>query len=138
MMRNRRIGRILIITALVLICGYAAFEARGLLEGPVITITEPTGGATVTDDIVMLKGMTEHISSITLNGRPVFISEEGAISEPLALLPGLNIATIIGKDRFGKERTVSLTLVYRPKAADSLPASIPGSTATSSARTTRP
>lgn len=111
---------------------YALFEARGLLRGPSIVIEYPLSGATITDDLVRITGRTERISSISMNDRPVFISEQGKIDETAALLEGVNRMTFKGADRFGKTTTVELVLLYRPGERPTL---APPADATSTATT---
>jgi hypothetical protein len=113
MMRSRAIRRTVLSAAVILVLGYALFEARGLLRGPVITIETPRSGETITGPLARAVGRAENVSSITMNSRAIFISEEGHIDEPLTLLPGYNEITFLGTDRFGKTVRVELMVLYR-------------------------
>ncbi len=114
MTRNTVLKRSLIVIALFFLVGYGAFEARRLVTGPVIAIDTPRNGATITEGDTYLEGNAENVSKITLNGRGIFITEEGRIHEPLVLLPGYNKTTLTAWDRFGKKTDVVLELVYKP------------------------
>lgn len=96
------------------VAGYAAFEARGIVAGPSLTIGQPEAGATIEEPVTRLVGATERISKITLNGRPIFISEEGLFDESLILTPGYNEILVEAWDRFDKKTSVMLPLVHRP------------------------
>ncbi|MBP9771829.1 MAG: hypothetical protein KBD16_02820 [Candidatus Pacebacteria bacterium] len=109
---SHTIRRILITVAVVLVLGYTAFEARGLVRGPIITIENPLPGTTSTEPLIHIIGKAENISAIMMNGRPIFISEEGRIDEPVALLSGYNEVYFVGTDRFGKQNTLILPLTY--------------------------
>ena len=98
-----------IVFALILV--YGVFQARQLLEGPIITITSPTNGSTVSDTKTILTGKAENVSYITLNGRQIYANEEGLISEPLLLPVGYNIIQVSGADKFGREVTHTINLV---------------------------
>ncbi len=115
MMRNRGIRRIAVIIATVLIFGYAAFEARGMLRGPIIVIEDPLSGATITEGLIRITGYAKNVQAITMNDRTIFLSEEGRIEEPVALLEGYNEVVFEGTDRFGKMTVVELVLVYKPE-----------------------
>ncbi|HXK39976.1 MAG TPA: hypothetical protein VJ837_04040 [Candidatus Paceibacterota bacterium] len=121
MMRSRAIRRTVLSAAVILVLGYALFEARGLLRGPVITIETPRPGETLTDPLARAVGRAENVSSITMNSRAIFISEKGRIDEPLALLPGYNEITFLGTDRFGKTVRVELMVLYRVNEMGSFP-----------------
>ena len=123
---SHTIRRIFITVAVVLVLGYTAFEARGFVRGPVITIENPLPGATITEPLIHITGTAKNISAIMMNGRPIFISEEGHIDEPVALSPGYNEVYFVGTDRFGKQNTLILPLSYT--ASDTPAMTIPKAT----------
>ena len=98
----------------VVVAGYAAFEARGIVAGPSLIVTQPTPGATLVEPVVRLTGTVERISKITLNGQQIFVSEEGAFDEPLILAPGYNEILVEAWDRFDKKTSVMLPVVHTP------------------------
>jgi hypothetical protein len=132
MMRNRGIRRVAVTIAAVLIFGYAAFEARGMLRGPIIVIEDPLSGATITEGLIRITGYAKNVQSITMNDRTIFLSEEGRIKEPVALLEGYNELVFKGTDRFGKSKRLELVLVYTP-TEDIVPGRPSPTAATSSA-----
>ena len=133
-MRSTNIRRIVLAVATLLVLGYALFEARGILRGPVIVIESPVSGQTITEPLIHITGRAENIHAITMDDRPIFISETGLIDEPLALLPGYNEVVFKGTDRFGKAARVDLILIYEPAHGDVLSSPLP-STASSSIAT---
>lgn len=96
-----------------IIVWYAYSKSEDYLEGPKITIHSPENGITVSRSLVTISGTAEHIAHITLNGRQIFITEEGLFSEQLLLSLGYNIITLKARDRFDREVKQTLELVYK-------------------------
>lgn len=97
---------------------YGIFTARHLIEGPIITVTSPANGALVGNSLVEIQGNVQNISFITLNDRQIYADEKGNFKEKLLLYPGYSIMKLYAKDRFGREITKGLSLVYvAPKEA---------------------
>lgn len=98
---------------ITLVFGYILFQARFLVLGPQIAlIDEPP--AVSNDRTVQIVGTTANITNLTLNGRPIYTDTSGAFSESLVLENGYTIMELRAHDRFGRERTVQRTIVYRP------------------------
>lgn len=93
-----------------LIAGYSLFEARRYIIGPKITIEYPPKGQVVVPRLMTLEAHTKNITSISVNGRPVYITEDGVLQEQLLLQTGYTILTIAAKDRFGHETKKELEL----------------------------
>ena len=92
---------------------YASFQSRELLAGPYIVFESPENGAVVDESLVTITGSVERISFIRLNGRQIFVDEEGVFEEKLPLLPGHNIMELRATDRFGRITTQELYLTYK-------------------------
>lgn len=91
--------------ALVLLA-YLVYQARFLILGPQVTLIE-TGGSPTAAQTVVLEGAAQNITHMTLNGRPIFTNQEGVFRETLVLQEGYNLITIVAKDRYGRERSVT-------------------------------
>lgn len=112
--RDSRITQLVLVVFFLLLAGYAYFEARGLLFGPSITVdTYPTE---VTSAFVVIAGRADRISSLTMNGSPVEVTETGAFSEPYLLAAGYNRIVLDATDKYGRQRTKTLEIVYTPPA----------------------
>lgn len=109
----KRIIKILIFSfAIILVAGYAFFATHNFLSGPYLEITEPQNGSVFTNPQINIKGVAKRINEITINDRPITIDEEGNWNESEVLFPGYNPLLIHIKDRFGREKTYRLELVY--------------------------
>jgi hypothetical protein len=98
---------------LVLFVSYLAFQARFLLQGPIITLTsEPS--IVQHERVVTLTGSVRNITRLTLNGRQIFTNEYGYFDEALVLENGYTIATLAATDRYGRKTTVTRPFVFTP------------------------
>lgn len=100
----------LIIGAIVTYIGY---QARFLIAGPQITLTDVPPYVTSSSTVV-LHGTTENITRLRLNGRQIFTDQYGTFAELTALTPGVNILTVSAEDRYGRTRAVQHTVVLTP------------------------
>lgn len=89
------------IVCVVLFAGYFAFQARFLIEGPVITLTETLPNPQTTR-VIYLEGTARNIVRITLNDRQIFTDKSGYFKEALVLENGYTIATLSAQDRYGR------------------------------------
>ena len=102
-----------IIFLAVLIFGYASFQAKTIILGPVVEIHSPQNGASVEESLVEIKGQVKNISHISVNGNQIFTDNKGVFSEKLLLSYGYNIITIKVQDRFDREVEKKLELIYK-------------------------
>lgn len=97
----------------ILLLAYALYEARAVILGPRISISNPVDGETLEDPVITMEGKAQNVAWLSLNGRQIFTDEEGHWSEKLILSPGLSIMTVSGRDRFGRERQKSVRIYLR-------------------------
>lgn len=102
------------ILAAGVLAGYTYFQARTYLAGPQITVLEPRNGATVAEERVSVIGIAKNIAHLTLNDRQIFTDDRGMFSERLLLPRGYSIMKLTARDRFDREKTIFLEIVYRP------------------------
>jgi len=106
--------RIVIITAVFMgVVGYAYYQSKDFIAGPIVLITAPTNGATVNDPFLEITGTAKNISFIALNDRQIFTDEHYIFSEKLLLYYGYNIITIGAGDQFGRVIKKTLEIVYQ-------------------------
>lgn len=94
-----------------LILGYALFQARNLLMGPSLVLTEEPSQIQSSRTVV-LKGVAKNIVAISLNGREIHTDETGFFEEALVLESGYTIMTLRAEDRYGRTSTLSRKFVY--------------------------
>jgi hypothetical protein len=100
----------LVLFAIVLIAGYALFEASAIVQGPHISIAQPKKSAQE-EALVTVSGSTKNVTWIALLGKPIHVNEEGSFREELLVPIGYSILTIEAKDRFGRSVTETIEIV---------------------------
>lgn len=111
MPRFARIGLIALIIAGF--AAYAFYQGYPLIRGPVITVSSPFHGQTLTEPAIFVEGHAQNVSFLYLNNTQIFTDLEGRFSEKLILLPGYNIITVRATDKFSRERIVSLDVILK-------------------------
>jgi len=113
--RNSRITRIVISVFFVLVAIYAYFEARNILFGPKITL-DTDRVLNVSEQNIIISGNTKNISSISLNGRIIAVTEGGLFEEPISLAAGYNYIVLEAEDKFNRRTKKTLEIAYTPRA----------------------
>jgi hypothetical protein len=127
--RDSKLTKILLGIFFLLVIGYAYFEAQGILFGPSISISSKI--TEVRDPFITLKGQADRISSLSMNGKEIQVTESGAFEEPYLLAEGLNRIVLDAKDKYGRRAQKIIEVVYTPA-----PSNTGQMTATTSAATT--
>lgn len=113
--RDSRLTYITLAIFFVLLLGYAAFEAQGILFGPRIAVTSNV--TEVSEPFIVIKGQAERIAALTMNGNAVSVTETGSFEQPYLLAPGYNRITLEAHDRYGHRTSSLLEIVYTPTDA---------------------
>lgn len=95
----------------IIIVAYAASRSLDYIRGPKINITHPTDWAVSHSAATTISGQVERVTDISLNGKPIFIDQQGNFSEIRLLFPGMNFIKVKAKDRFDRE-TEKVVRVY--------------------------
>ncbi len=113
--------------ALMVIVGlYGLFQARHLIEGPIIVLETPQNGSMLTQSLVTIRGTARNTAKIALNGKDILPDLNGHFSEELLLSEGYNIITVEAYDQFGKRTHKTLEVIYQqtPQGVRSTDASV--------------
>jgi hypothetical protein len=84
----------------IMVLGYVIFQARHLIVGPQITLTSDVPASIATSSVV-IQGIAENITSLSLNGRTIFTTDTGVFEEVVVLPIGYTMVTIEAVDRYG-------------------------------------
>lgn len=107
----------LIAFGLLAAAAYILFQARFLIEGPLVSLMgEPD--IIQHERQIVLEGVAKNITAITLNGRPIVTNESGFFREPLVLENGYTRIRIDAEDRFGRAVSLERTFVYVDSAPE--------------------
>lgn len=130
--RDSRLTYVALGIFFLIVLGYAYYEAQGILFGPSITII--SGVTEVHEPFISIKGKADRIASLSMNGKPIPVTEEGVFEEPYLLAPGYNRIVLEAKDKYGRRRSREIEIVYTP-SSDSID-SPQAATSTTSATST--
>ncbi len=113
-MKKRKITTL---TALVGVLVIAIFSlvinnTRDLIFGSPLVIKAVKDGATLSEGFLPISGVARHARSVLINGRDTLLDRDGNFADGVILSPGYNIVEIATKDKFGKEKTEILHLVF--------------------------
>jgi hypothetical protein len=123
------------VSILVLILGYALFNARQLINGPEIIIKSPENGRSFNTPFIEIFGEAKNTSFISMNGRTIYINENDEFKEKLLLPPGTSIIKIDARDRFERSTEVTLWYTYEGEPVDAV-STPPVSTSTATSAST--
>lgn len=112
--RDSRLTYIALGVFFLIVLGYAYYEARGLLFGPSITVSSKI--TEVHEPFVTIKGQADRISSLSMNGKSIPVTENGAFEEPYILSPGYNRIVLDASDKYGRTRRQAIEIVYTPSS----------------------
>jgi Glucodextranase, domain B/Helix-turn-helix domain len=115
----------------VIIIIYLAFQLPVIFGKPTLAITFPTQNpySTVSSTLT-IAGTVRGANSLSLNGAPITIAQDGSWQETVLLQGGLNTFQISAKKLLGAEIVVNEQVLYQ---APEIPASASSTSATSSA-----
>lgn len=97
----------------IVMISFVVFQARFLIMGPQITLSDSHYGPQ-NERQIQLKGVAHNIARLWLNDRPIYTDAMGNFDEALVLENGYTIATLRAEDRYGRSTTLSRELVYVP------------------------
>lgn len=104
---------IILVVFLGITFAYVAFQARFLITGPQIVLSnEPETHQN--ERVVTLEGKAFNITRLWLNDRQIFTDENGYFKEALVLENGYTITTLRARDRYDRETRVVRSFVYTP------------------------
>lgn len=113
-LRTILIGAVITILSISLLA-YVGFQARFLIEGPVLSLAEdlPT---VQRDREVIITGAATNATSLTLNGRQIVTDERGTFRERVVLENGYTLVRIEAHDRYGRSTHIEQPFVFTPES----------------------
>lgn len=96
---------LVIIFVFLIIAGYVFIQYSSLIFAPGLTIDSPKEGATISGNVVIVRGSTDPYATVTVEGDEVAVGLDGSFKKSVYEFSGDNKITITSKNRFGKEST---------------------------------
>lgn len=91
---------------------YGLFQARFLLQGPVVEFSA-LPDQVQHERVVRIEGIAQNIVTIELNDREIYTDKNGYFNEAVVLENGYTITTIKAHDRYGRTRSYAHSFVYQ-------------------------
>ena len=110
---NLLVKLLLALTILSLLVFYALFQARLLITGPTISLSNELAYIQH-ERTITVSGNAQNIVSLTLNDRDIFTDDDGNFNEVLVLPDGYTIMTLKASDRYGRRTILEKQLMYQP------------------------
>ena len=105
-------GRGLVIISVVLIIvGYIFFQYSSLIFAPGITIFSPKENATISGNVVEVRGKTDPYAQVSVNGEEVYVALDGTFKKSVYQFSGNNKIKIVAKNRFGKQSEKAVNVI---------------------------
>ena len=95
---------VLLMMLFIVLFGYSYYKTKDLILGVRLIVEGIENGETVSRSEVELSGEASRAIFLSINGREIFIDQDGKFKDSLILLPGYNIITVQARDKFGKEK----------------------------------
>lgn len=108
--RDTHLVRYGLIVFFAIVIGYAFFEGRALLYGPTIEVSPRV--MEVSEPFITINGVARRIASLSLNGAPIAVTEDGGFEEEYILTPGYNRIILDARDKYGKTTQRIIEIVY--------------------------
>jgi len=94
---------------LVIILCYLFFQYRAAFLPPSLTVTTPLPSSKTSQDIIVT-GNADSNATVTINGDPATVSNNGSFQKEITLFPGNATIIIKAVNRFGKVNIVQRTV----------------------------
>ena len=94
---------------LLLVFGYLFFQYRAAFLPPSLAVNSPATN-TRTNQTLVVSGTTDSNATVTVDGEPVSVANNGSFQKAITLFPGNSTITVKATNRFGKTSTVERTV----------------------------
>lgn len=93
----------------LVILGYLFFQYREAFLPPSLSVTSPPSGSKTSQDVVVT-GNADSNATVTVNGDPATVGNDGSFQKDVTLFPGNGTITVTATNRFGKISTIERTV----------------------------
>jgi cytoskeletal protein RodZ len=103
---------LLFIFFIIVVLGYLFFQYRAAFLPPALTVSTPRAGSTTSQNIVV-SGTADSNATVTINGDPVTVANNGSFQKTITLFPGNTTISIKATNRFGKTSVIQRIIDVR-------------------------
>lgn len=109
--------RISIVLVIAAILGYLAWEVYHIIAPPALEVVDPAPDAVTASRIIAVSGRTEPEATVTINGTPVFVDQEGYFEEVLSLSPGAHTLEVVARRKRSRTAIERRTVLIEGEAS---------------------
>ncbi|HBZ86832.1 MAG TPA: hypothetical protein DEO67_06830 [Candidatus Edwardsbacteria bacterium] len=84
------------------------------LDNPQLEIINPRPDQKIPSAATLVAGLSEYKAVVTINGQTLSTQNDGGVSQPLKLTPGINNIIVTSTDRAGNTASMSFSVVSSP------------------------
>lgn len=99
-----------VILVLLIIGAYLYREFQSFASDPYLVVNQPISGAVVTNTKLTLSGKADARAVVMVNDALVHVTGDGSFQEELVLHSGQNTIVVSAKNRFDKEKSITLSV----------------------------
>ena len=110
---------------LVVVVGYLLTQVSVFAAPPSLEVTSPTANETVNEESVIVEGKTDPGAVLAINGQPIPTDTDGSFKEEVRLLSGTNNLRVTARNKNGRERTESRSVIVHVAGATPAPGASP-------------
>lgn len=104
---------LLIVSVLLVVLGYIAFQYSSFFFGPKLTLAEPKNQAVYEKNIVQVSGTSDPYATVMVDGEQVFVDIDGTFKKTLYVFSGKKKLIILARNRFGKESREEVNITIK-------------------------
>jgi transcriptional regulator with XRE-family HTH domain len=104
---------IIIVSVLLVVVGYIAFQYSSFFFGPKLVVLEPKEGAVFEKNIVSVSGTSDPYATVMVDGEEVFVDIDGTFTKTIYIFSGEKKIAVLAKNRFGKETREEVTITVK-------------------------
>lgn len=114
-MRAITLSKIVIfLTIALFITGYGYSKTNQVFRGPSITVSSPTAGSLIKENLITIEGKAERIAKLYLNGQQIFTDDAGHFTESLIAPVGYSTIYLEAVDIFSRKTITQIPITYNP------------------------
>ncbi len=88
------------------VLGYLFYKTVVITSPPFIVVYEPADNNIVATPVIMVRGKTDPLVNVKINGQSVSLEADGQFNQELVLGTGVNVIKISGAKRYSRERVI--------------------------------
>ncbi len=92
---------------------YLGLQVKQSIDPPALSLYTPSDGFVTGALSIMVRGITEHETQLSINGKIIIPDNDGSFSEDLYLSPGINTITVLAKRKHGKTTSITRHVILK-------------------------